>query len=124
MAKQIKPITAAELALLEVLWDAGPATKRDLMARLYPRATDSDRATVHKLLERLEGKGCVTRDRTAATHIFQAKISRTEFAGRELERLADRFAGGSCIPLVAHFVESHRLTAQERAELRKLLDSK
>jgi predicted transcriptional regulator len=122
MPKKTQPITGAELALLEALWETGPATKRQLMVRLYPKASDSDRSTVQKLLERLEAKDYVDRDRKSPAHIFAAKITRTEFAGRELERLAERFANGSCLPLVAHFVENHRLTAKERAELRKLLD--
>jgi predicted transcriptional regulator len=122
MKKKHVSLAAAELALLERLWEIGPATKRDLMQGLYPKATESDRATVQKLLERLEAKGYVTRNRDAMAHVFAATVSKAQFAGMEMERLAERFADGSCTSLVAQFVKNTRLSAKERAELRKLLD--
>lgn len=122
MGKTPPRVTDAELAVLECLWQTGPATKRQIMSALYPGGSDSDRATVQKLLERLEGKGYVQRDRGAAAHVFSAAVSRTEFAGEQLQHLVDRFTGGALAPLVMHLVESKRLSAKERARLLKILD--
>ena len=61
--RQQHDVTEAELALLQSLWDAGPATIRQLVDRVYKQSGASVYATVQKLLDRLESKGFVERDR-------------------------------------------------------------
>jgi predicted transcriptional regulator len=112
----------AELSVLQQLWDRGPATIRRLTAALYPRGTEAHYATVQKLLERLEAKGCVSRDRSGWAHVFRAAIDRDQFIGRRLEAVADRLCGGSLTPLLTNLVRSKRLTARERREVRKLFE--
>lgn len=116
-------VTDSEFAVLEFLWRAGSATKREIIAALYPRGADSDVATVQKLLERLESKGHVTRDRSAVAHVFSAVTPKNEFVGEQLATMAQKLSGGALAPLVMHLVESKRLTKRERDKLRSLLDS-
>ena len=59
MNRQQHDVTEAELALLQSLWDAGPATIRQLVDRVYKQGGASVYATVQKLLDRLESKGFV-----------------------------------------------------------------
>jgi len=118
-----QPVTDAEFAVLEFLWQAGSATKRDLIAALYPRGAESDVATVQKLLERLEAKGHVTRDRSELAHVFTSVTRKNEFVGEQLARMAQKLSGGALAPLVMHLVESKKLTKRERDKLRSLLDS-
>ena len=73
MAKRRIALTDAEFAVLEPLWQGGPLTIRQLTAAVYPRQTVSDYATVQKLLERLEAKRCVRRDRARQAHVFHAR---------------------------------------------------
>ena len=115
-------VTDAELAILEVLWVRGEATKAELVAELYPKTRDSDRATVQKLLERLEAKNLVTRDRSDRRHRFSPTVSQTELAGRQLEQLTSRLSNGSLSPLLNHLVENRKISAKERRELRRILD--
>ena len=117
-----QPVTEAELSVLEFLWNAGPSTKRDMADSLYPAGRDADIATVHKLLQRLEAKGYVTRDRSSIAHVFSATLPKNEFVGRQLASVAEKLSGGSLAPLVMHLVEGRRLTKRERAKLRALLD--
>ena len=70
MSQRNQDVTEAELALLQSLWDAGPATIRQLVERVYQQSGTSVYATVQKLLDRLEAKGCVTRDRNGPVHVF------------------------------------------------------
>ena len=112
----------AELSVLQQLWDRGPATIRRLTAALYPRGTEAHYATVQKLLERLEAKKCVGRDRSGWAHVFRATIDRDQFIGRRLEAVADKLCGGSLTPLLTNLVRSKRLTARERREDRKLFE--
>jgi BlaI family transcriptional regulator, penicillinase repressor len=122
MARTPQDVTETELALLQALWEGGPSTIRQLAARLYPGGGASEYATVQKLLERLEGKELVRRDRSAMAHTFRAAIAREELMGRRLEDMADKLCGGSLTPLLTHLVRTRRLSARERRELRELID--
>jgi predicted transcriptional regulator len=115
-------VTDAELSILELLWDQGPASVRHLAETLYQKSSASQHATVQKLLERLEAKGCVSRDRGTWPHTFAAAIERSDLIGRQLQQTADKLAGGSLQPLLTHLVRAGRLSADDRQSLRSLLD--
>jgi predicted transcriptional regulator len=115
-------VTDAELALLQALWNQGPATIRQLVERVYAQDGTSVYATVQKLLDRLETKECVVRDRSVPVHVFQAAIGRDELIGRRLRAVADSLCGGSLTPLLTQLVEGGELTAQDRKDLRALID--
>jgi predicted transcriptional regulator len=122
MARTPRDVTDTELAILQVLWDQGPATIRRLTDVLYPGGGTAAYATVQKLLERLEAKGCVRRDRNTAAHTFAAAVGRDELIGRRLQAVAEQMCGGSLTPLLTHLVRARRLNARERQELRSLID--
>ena len=114
-------VTEAELAVLRLLWESGPATIRQLTEALYPAVSASDYATVQKLLERLEAKGCVGRRRRQGAHVFRARIELGELIGRRLEDMADRLCEGSFAPLLTHLLRGDRLSPEERRSLRQLV---
>jgi predicted transcriptional regulator len=122
MARTPQDVTDAELAVLEALWDREAATIRQLTDALYPRGGSAHYATVQKLLERLEAKGFVARDRTPAAHTFTAAVGRAELIGRRLQATAEKLCGGSLTPLLMHLVRAERLSPRERQELRALID--
>jgi predicted transcriptional regulator len=122
MARTPQDVTDAELAVLQVLWEQGPATIRRITDILYPQGRTSQYATVQKLLERLESKHCVTRDRSTAVHVFAAAIDRDDLIGRRLQSVAEQLCGGSLTPLLTHLVQAKRLSARERQALRELID--
>jgi BlaI family transcriptional regulator, penicillinase repressor len=122
MNQRNQDVTEAELALLQVLWDDGPATIRQLVERVYKQTGTSVYATVQKLLDRLEAKGCVHRERGGPVHIFRAAINRDDLIGRRLRAVADSLCGGSLSPLLTHLVEGRGLSDQERRELRDLIE--
>jgi len=124
MPRPAKDVTEAELAVLRALWEGGPSTIRRLAEGLYPGAGGgaSRHATVQKLLERLEGKGCVARDRGASVHVFEAAVGRDELIGRRLRSLAEALCGGSLTPLLTHLVEDEPMTEAERRALRGLVE--
>jgi len=115
-------VPEAELAVLEVLWIESPRTARELTSRLYPPGSPSDVATVQKLLQRLEGKQLIRRNRSERTHTFSPTVTREEYAGGRLAELAERLSDGSLAPLLLHLVSSRKLSAKELAELRRVLD--
>src|SRR5271165_4168268 len=113
MARTPRDVTDAELAVLQVLWDNGPATIRDLTDTLYPGGGAAQYATVQKLLERLECKDCVFRQRTPGAHVFAAALARDELIGRRLQDVAEKLCGGSLTPLLTHLVRTRRRSARE-----------
>jgi predicted transcriptional regulator len=113
----------SEWAVLERLWDQGPATVRQLASVLYPPGSASEYATVHKLLERLEAKGLVERRRQAGVFVFRARVGRDEVIGRQLEALVEKMCGGSLQPLLSNLVRVKRLSPAELRELLALVDS-
>jgi predicted transcriptional regulator len=122
MGRTPQDVTEAELAVMQALWERGPATIRQLTDILYPQGGVAQYATVQKLLERLEGKGYVSRDRTAAVHVFAAAVGRDELIGRRLRAVAAQLCDGSLTSLLTHLVQTTRLSPRERQELRGLID--
>lgn len=123
MPRTPQDVTEAELAILQALWDRGPATIRQIAEGAYDRVGASQYATVQKLLDRLEGKGCVARDRSEGVHLFRSAIDRDELIGRRLRAVADRLCGGSLTPLLTHLVNARPLSEQDRAMLRSMIEA-
>ena len=115
-------VTDAELAILDVLWRRGEATIRQIAGELYPGGAASEYATVQKLLERLEAKGCVLRDRSSFAHLFRAQVERGDLIDQRLAEVAEKLCEGSLTPLLLHLAGSRRLSKKEREALRKLLE--
>lgn len=122
MVKAPKDVTAAELAILEQLWQSESAVVKDLSQRLYGAATPSDIATVQKLLARLEAKGYVARNREEWPHQFHAAVGREELISRRLQATADELCDGTLSTLVTHLVQSKQFNSNQRKRLRRLLD--
>ena len=114
-------VTDAELAVLKLLWQDEPLTARRIQERLYPAGTTSDLATVQKLLQRLETKHLVSRDRSGFAHLFRARVTQDVLIGRQLEVLAEKLSDGSMVPLIIEAVSRRKLTSRERKEILELL---
>jgi BlaI family transcriptional regulator, penicillinase repressor len=122
MARTPQDVTDAELSVLQVLWELQTATVRELTERLYPEGTSALNATVQKLLERLEAKKCVKRNRKTWPHQFSAAIAREVLIARQLQTTADKLCQGEIHPLLTSLVKARGLTLEDRKSLRGLLD--
>jgi predicted transcriptional regulator len=115
-------VTDAELSVLQTLWERDTATIRQITDVLYPQGTAAQYSTVQKLLERLESKDCVWRDRGTWPHRFKAAIDRETLIGWRLSAMAEKLCGGSMAPLLLHLLKSEKFSSSERQELRSFLD--
>ena len=125
--KFVANVADAELKLLTALWDRGRSTARELTELAYggsqgEQIAPAQIATVQKLLQRLEAKGLVRRDRSEHVHGFEATISRAAFAGNQLEQMAEKLTEGSLVPFLTHLVEAKKLSKREREQLRSLFE--
>jgi predicted transcriptional regulator len=112
----------AELAVLKVLWESGPASIREIADVLYPDGQTSHYATVQKLLERLRERGCVSRRRAGRAHVFRAIVERSDLIRERLRDAAEKLCEGSLTPLLTHLVVGRQLSRQEIDALRRLID--
>lgn len=110
-------VTDTEQAILEVLWDRGEATRRQITDALYPDGGEAHYATVQNLLGRLDRKGFVRDKRVGNVLVFTARVDRDELIRRRLQGLADKLCGGAVAPLVMNLVRSQPLSAAEVDEL-------
>jgi BlaI family transcriptional regulator, penicillinase repressor len=122
MARPAQDVTDAELAVLEVLWQRGPCSRRQIADVLYPGGQPAHYTTVQKLLERLEAKGCVALSAETSVRTFAAQVSRDQLMSRRLLELAEKLSGGSVAPLLMNLVRAKPLTDTELKELRNLVD--
>ena len=122
MALPKQPVPDAELGVLRLLWEAESMTARELAEAIYGQADNSTIGTVQKLLQRLERKGCVKRDRRSFAHRFSAKVTQAAVAGRHLQWLAKKVSGGSLAPFITHLVQGKKLSEAEKEAIRRLLD--
>jgi predicted transcriptional regulator len=122
MARTPQDVTDAELAVLQVLWEGGPATRRQIADALYPGGGPAQYTTVQKLLERLQAKGHVARVRGEGPLTFTATLGREELIQRRLRDVAEKLCGGSLTPLLMNLVRARPLDARQLRELQELLE--
>jgi BlaI family transcriptional regulator, penicillinase repressor len=122
MTRESLSVTDTELAILEVLWQRGGATIGEITDQLYAKRTTSRYGTVQKLLERLEAKACVARDRSDFVHRFTATVARDDLIAHRLQDVAEKLCDGSLAPLLLHLAEATKLSPQDRKRLHTLID--
>jgi BlaI family transcriptional regulator, penicillinase repressor len=115
-------VTDAELSILQVLWERGEATVREITEQLYPQSGVSEYATVKKLAARLETKGFLERDDSQRAHVLRATIGRDDLIGRRLQDVADSLCQGQWSSLLTQFVNAKGLTAKQQRMLHALID--
>ena len=113
--------TKAELEILQVLWDRGPSTVRDVHAALYGD-DGAGYTTALKLMQIMHAKGLVERDDSQRAHIYRAAISKQRTQKRYVADMIDRLFNGSPSQLALHALGSQPgASREELKEIRALL---
>ncbi len=86
---------------MKVLWTRGEGSVREVRAELYPRRPLAY-TTVETLLQRLAGKGVLTREKRGRHHVYRPSLPADLFREHAIDRLARDFFGGSRDQLRAH----------------------
>jgi len=113
--------TDAELAILRVLWSRGPSTVRQVHEALS-RDRETGYTTVLKLMQIMTEKGLVDRDESERTHVYQARFTQEATQQRLVSDLLDKAFGGSASQLVMQALAAKPASADELAQIRRLLD--
>lgn len=121
--KLIKP-TESELEILQILWDKGLATVREVH-ELLASTKDVGYTTTLKLMQIMNEKGIVKRDDSMRTHVYQAAVNKEKTQKHLLSRMIDNLFGGSPTQLVIQALgdEKHKASPAELEKIQALLDS-
>jgi BlaI family penicillinase repressor len=121
--REIPRPTEGELELLEILWEKGPATVRELFDEVNVK-----RPVVYtgvlKLLQIMTEKGLVTRDERERAHVYLPAVSQADTEHRFLRELSDRFFAGSAAQLALRALEMETASEEELTAIRKLIARK
>lgn len=118
---ETQPISDAESLVMEVLWDKHPRYSDEIITILCSQQ-DWQEATVKTLLNRLLNKGAITAEKQGRRYLYSPVLQRETWVGRESEGFLTRMFGGHLAPLVAHFSKHDKLSPQDLAEIKRLIE--
>ncbi|HEY1339465.1 MAG TPA: BlaI/MecI/CopY family transcriptional regulator [Bryobacteraceae bacterium] len=121
MAEKTPRPTEGELTILQVLWERGPNTVREIQ-RILNETKPTGYTTVLKLLQIMTDKGLVERDDTVRPQIYRPRHSREHTQRRLLRDLLDRAFGGSVKSMVLQALAARKSSPEELQAIEKLLD--
>ena len=113
--------TDAELAILRVLWERGPSTVRqvhEILSAVRPTVY----TTILKLMQIMDDKGLVRRDKSQRAHVYQPVFTKTETQKRLVGDLLERAFSGSTASLLMQALSAKEASAEELAQIRQILD--
>lgn len=116
----MKP-TDSELEILNILWDKGPCTVREVH-EILEKYKDAGYTTTLKLMQIMHDKELLKRDVANKSHIYTANISQEKTQGQIVKRLIDNVFNGSASQLVMQALGNHKPNAEELSEIKKYLD--
>ena len=118
--KQIRP-TKLELSILNVLWQKGPATVREIHA-IVDESKPTAINTVLRMLQIMTEKNLVTRDDTVRPQIYRARYSQQQTQTHLVKDLIQRAFDGSVKEMVMRALSTRRLSPKTLKTMEKLLE--
>ena len=119
MTERPKP-TAAELEILDILWEMRRATVGEIHKTISDRRPTAY-TTVLKLMQIMHEKGLVQRDEKGKAHVYRPAQSKRQTQSRLVTDLLNKAFRGSALKLVQHVLETKPASPEELAEIRKLI---
>src|SRR5690242_9638211 len=118
--KQSKP-TESEMEILQVLWEQGPSTVRDVHEILSEKK-ESGYTTTLKLMQIMNEKGLLTRNDEAKSHVYSAAVKKQSIQKQVVSKMIEGLFKGSSANLVMHALGNHRASKEEIREIKRYLD--
>ena len=116
-------LTETELELMLILWKLQEASVHEVIAAL-PKKRVMAYTSASTIIRILEKKGFVANRKEGKAHLYSPNITKHEYESRTLGHVVGRLFENTPAALVARLIDSHKLSAREIAELKKLLDKK
>ncbi len=116
-------LSDAEWIVMNLIWDSQPTEASDVIAALGAENSWSD-ATVKTMLHRLVKKGALTTEQIGKKYRYTTAVRRTACVRKASRSFVDRVFGGDAAPALLHLVKTTKLSQDDLAQLRELLETK
>ena len=114
-------ISSAESLVMEALWQKHPLAAEEVVGEVAAAQGWSE-ATVKTLLNRLLKKKAIAAEKDGRRYLYRPLVGRDSYLQSESQGLLDRLFDGRLAPLVSHFSQAGKLSAQDLAELKRLIE--
>ena len=114
-------ISDAEWQVMNVVWEAQPATGQEIVARLSGQA-DWAPATIKTMLHRLVRKNVLAYQQQGNRYVYRSNVRRSDCIRQASRSFLERVFDGEPAPLLAHFLRNTKLSQDDIAKLRQILD--
>ena len=114
-------ISDAEWQVMNVVWDSQPLTAQEVVARLEQQAQWAP-ATIKTMLHRLVKKKILTYEEQGNRYVYRSRTRRSDCVRQAGRSFLQRVFDGEPASLLAHFMRSSKLTAEEIVQLRRILN--
>jgi predicted transcriptional regulator len=117
----MKKLTDKELQIMEVLWENGALSTRDIILHLPD--TTAHFNTIATYVRRLEQHGMITHEELSPRfYIYRAAMTREQYVSRVNKESIDRFFSGSYMDFISRLVKRHEVSVDELKELIKMVE--
>ena len=113
-------ISAAESLVMEALWRREPLAAEEITAEIAAGQGWSE-ATVKTLINRLFRKKAIAAARDGRRYLYRPLVTRADYVEAESQGLLDRLFDGRLAPLVNHFSKTQKLSEEDVADLKRLI---
>lgn len=120
MSDTPKP-TESELEILNILWEKGPSTVRDVH-EVLEQSKEAGYTTTLKLMQIMHDKKLLKRDTGSKSHVYTANVSQERTQGQLVKKLIDSVFNGSASQLVMQALGSQKTNKKELDEIKKYLE--
>jgi BlaI family penicillinase repressor len=117
-------ISDTEWEIMKIVWAKAPITAAEIIEALMANDPTWHPKTVKTLLNRLVGKKALGFRKEGRAYTYRPVVRQGDCVTAEADSFLERVFGGSLSPMLAHFVQQRKLSAEEINELRRLLRQK
>lgn len=121
--RKMPRISESEWEVMKVLWEKSPLTANEIVEALSKRAS-WQRETIRTLINRLVQKKAVRFEKKGRQYEYYPAVAETACVKAETRSLLRRFRAGAIEPMLAALVEEERLSGEQIARLKAILDGK
>lgn len=114
-------ISPAESQVMDVLWRLERPMSSEDVADALADEQEWSHGTVRTLLTRLVKKKAAAAEKDGRRYLYSPLIARADYVHAESKSLVDRLFGGQVGPFFAHFAQREDLTAEDIAEIKRLV---
>jgi len=122
--KKIPRISETEWEVMKVVWSKGPCSAGDIVEAMIGIDPSRHPKTIKTYLSRLTVKKALGFHKDGRVYLYRPLVTENECVKAVSGSFLDRVFGGSVKPMLAHFVEHKKLSAEEIQELKQILDRK